>query len=163
MLYLTNASMLMTVSMPCLRGAPGQQQRVADERARRAVVDRDDVVPGDSSISTLDRICWKQRKCSVASGNSSRACLQRRVGDDHRAHLGELDEQDVLWRTRRDARQSEAGAAFGPTSVSRKQSGMPIQKSTARITSGFKVGPLPKVSGQYTDYLTLTRSALGRI
>ena len=28
-----------------------------------------------SSISTLDRICEKQRKCSVASGKSSRAFL----------------------------------------------------------------------------------------
>jgi hypothetical protein len=50
-------------------GMPQKTQRVARERQRGMRVDvmmfSDGMI---SSISTLDRICVKQRKCSVASG-----------------------------------------------------------------------------------------------
>ena len=60
-----------------------------------------------SSISTLARICVKQRKCSVASGKQLARFSERRVGHDHRPHLGELDEQDVARPTGGRAGESE--------------------------------------------------------
>ena len=76
LLYLTNASMFTTVSIPRRRARHGKTSvsRTNDQPASASIVM---MFPGAMipSISTLDRICVKHRTCSVASGKSSRAFL----------------------------------------------------------------------------------------
>ena len=96
LLYLTKASMLITVSMRRRRARPQEPQRVARERRAGPRVEGDDVLGRDDLQDLHARPDLREAEEVQRGVRIELARLpERGIGHDHRPHLGELNEQDV--------------------------------------------------------------------